>query len=135
MFFFGSCLEVAIDVLDHDNRGVDDDTEIDGADGQQVCVFAAQDENDDAEEQCERDVGTHDDGAAEVTEEEPLDQENQQTAEQEVVHDRAGGDGDERAAVIERDQFQAGGKTAVSVDLFDLRADARDNVIRVQCAV
>src|ERR1700674_3345304 len=96
--YFGPGLQIPINILDHNNGRIDDDAEIDGADGQQVCIFAAQDKDDDAEEQCERDIGAHDDGAAQVAEEQPLNQENKQTAEKEVVHDRAGGDGDERAA-------------------------------------
>ena len=65
-------LEVAIDILDQDDRGIDDDAEIDRADGKQVRILAAQHEDDDAEEQRERNVGADDDGAAEVAEEEPL---------------------------------------------------------------
>ena len=81
-FSSGPAWKIAIDVLDHDNGGVDDDAEIDRADRQQVGVFAAQDKDDDAEEQRERDIGADDDGAAQVAEEQPLNQENQQTAEQ-----------------------------------------------------
>src|SRR6516225_1542104 len=61
--------------------------------------------------------------------------ENQQTTEQEIVQDSVGGDGDERAAVVERDQFHAGRKTAVGVDLLDLRPDAFDDIIGVQRAI
>ena len=45
------CLEIPIDVLDQDHRGIDDDAEIDGADRQQIGVLAAQHQDDDAEEQ------------------------------------------------------------------------------------
>ena len=71
-------LEIAVDVLDQDHRGIDDDAEIDGADRQQVGVLAAQHQDDDAEEQRERDVGADDDGAAQVAEKDPLNEEDQQ---------------------------------------------------------
>src|SRR6185312_14380220 len=132
---FRRCLKVAIDILDQDDCGIDNDAEIDCADGQQICVFPAQDEDDDAEEQRERNVGADDDGAAQVAEEQPLHDENQQATEQKVVQDGAGGDGDERAAVVEWDQFHAGGKAAVGIDLVYFRPDAFDDVIGVQRAV
>ena len=64
-----------------------------------------QHQDDDAEEQRERDVDADDDGAAQVAEEYPLDQEHQEAAEDQVVHHRVGGDGDERGAVIERHEL------------------------------
>ena len=82
-------LEIPIDVLDQDHRGIDDDAEIDGADRQQVGVLAAQHQDDDAEEQRERNVDADDDGAAQIAEEDPLDEEDQQAAEDEVVQHRA----------------------------------------------
>ena len=50
---------------------------------------SAQHQNDDAEEQRERDVGADDDRAAQVAEKYPLNEENQQTAEHEIVQHRA----------------------------------------------
>ena len=47
-------LEIPVDILDQDHGGIDDDAEIDGADGQQIGVLAAQRQDDDAEEQRER---------------------------------------------------------------------------------
>ena len=88
-------LEIAVDVLDQDDRGIDDDAEIDGADREQVGVLAADDQNDDAEEQRERDIGADDDGAAQVAEEQPLNEEDQQAAEYQIVQHRCGGDVDE----------------------------------------
>ena len=83
----------------------------------------------------ERNIGADDDGAAQIAEEEPLNEENQQTAENEIVHDRAGGDGDQRRAVIERHQFHARRQAAVGVDLLDLRPHARHHVVGVQRAI
>src|SRR5437660_10040158 len=95
----GARLEIAVDVLDQNHRGIDNDAEIDGANRKQVGILVAHHQNDDAEEQCERDIGAHNDGAAQVAEEHPLNEENQQAAEQQIVQDRAGGDGNEGSAV------------------------------------
>ena len=44
-------LKIAEDVLDQDDRRIDDDAEVDRADRQEIGVLAAQDQDDDAEEQ------------------------------------------------------------------------------------
>src|ERR1700723_1431774 len=97
--------EIAIQILDYNHGGIDDNAEIDGPDRQQVCILAAQNEDDDAEEQSERNIGTDDDGAAKITEKQPLNGENQQNAENEVMQHRTGGNADEDGAVVERNQF------------------------------
>src|SRR5208282_2270317 len=74
--FFWPRLKISVDIFDQNNGGIDDDTEIDSADGQQIGVLAAQNQNDDAEKQRKRDVNTHDDGAAHVAQEYPLNHEN-----------------------------------------------------------
>ena len=125
-------LEIPIDVLDHDHRGIDDDAEIDGADRKQIGVLAAQHQDDDAEEQRERDVGADDDGAAQIAEKDPLNEENQHAAENQIMQHRAGGDVDQLSAIVERHQPDAGRQAAVAVDLGDLGADARDHVVSVQ---
>src|ERR1700677_3696104 len=121
--------EIAKHILDHNHSGIDDNAEIDGADRQQVCVLSAQDKNDDAEEQGERNVGAHNDGAAQVAEKQPLNGENQQNTENEVMQHGAGGDADEDGAVVERNQLDSRRKTSIRVDLLDLRPDACDNII------
>src|ERR1700733_3684473 len=103
--FLPSGGEIAIHILDHNHGGIDDDAEIDGADRQQVCILAAQNENDDAEEQRERDICADDDGAAQIAQKQPLNGENKQNAEDEVVQHGAGGDADEHGAVVERNQL------------------------------
>ena len=127
-----ACLKVAEDVLDQDDRRIDDDAEIDGADGQQIGVLAAQNQNDDAEEQRERDIDADDDGAAQVAEKDPLDEEDQQAAENEVVQHRMGGDRHQRRAVVKRNELHSRRQRAVAVDLLDFGLDARHHVVGVQ---
>jgi len=54
--FLRSRLEIAEHVFDEDHRRIDDDAEVDGSDRQKVRVLSHQNENDDGEEQCERDI-------------------------------------------------------------------------------
>src|SRR5262249_22657209 len=98
-------LQIPKHILDQDNRGIDDDSEVDRADREQIRVLALQYQDDDAEEQGERNVDTDDDGAAQVSQEHPLDQEDQQTAEDQVVQDGMSRDVDERGAVVERNDL------------------------------
>ena len=62
-------LEIAINVFDENDGGIDNDAKIDGTDRQQVGILTAHDQNHNAEEQRERNIGAHDDGAAQVAEE------------------------------------------------------------------
>ncbi len=127
-----SRLKIAEYVLDQDHRRIDDDSEIDGPDRQQIGILAAQHQDDDAEEQREGNVDADDDGAAQVAEEDPLDEEHQKTAEDEVVQDRVRRDRHERRAVVERNELHPRRQGPVAVDLLDLRLDARHDIIGVQ---
>ena len=64
-----------------------------------------------------------------------MNEKNQQAAEDEIVHHRAGGDADEVGAVIEWDQFYARRKTPIAVDLFNFGPHARYDIVGVQRAV
>ena len=93
--------EMTEDVLDHDHRGVDDQPEIDGADRQQIGRLAAQHHEADGEGQRERDGHGDDEGAAQIAEERPLQQEDQHHAGDHVVQHGMGRDVDQVAAVID----------------------------------
>ena len=60
--------------------------------GQKFASSPRKYQDDDAEEQRKRNIHADDDGTAQVAEENPLDQENQQTTENQVVQDRTRGD-------------------------------------------
>ncbi len=111
----GSCMrEMAEDVLHHDDGGIDDDAEIDGADRQQIGGFPAQHRDDDGEEQRHRNGRRDDQRAAQIAQEHPLDQEDQRDAEQHVVQHGVDRDGDEIAAVVERLDLHARRQGAVA---------------------
>ena len=114
------------DAFDHDHGGIDDQSEIDRADRQQVGRFPAQHQDADREEQRERDGGADDDRAAQIAEEQPLQQEDQRDAEHHVVQDRAGGDVDQVLAVVDALDAHAGRQDAGAVDALDLLLDPVD---------
>ena len=124
-------LQIAEDVLDQDHGRIDDDAEVDGADGEEVGVLALQHHQDDGEEQGEGNVHADDDGAAQVAEEDPLDQEHEQAAEDEVVQHRVRGDVHQRGAVVIGYELHARRQRAVAVQGGDGRLDARHDVVGV----
>src|SRR5271169_3328514 len=91
----GRGLKVPVDIFHHDHGRVDDDAEIDRTERQQVGVLALQHQNDDGEEQRERNVGADDDGAAQVAEKNPLNEEDQHTTEDQIVQNRMRGNADQ----------------------------------------
>src|SRR5579859_8206617 len=109
-------LKVPVDIFHHDHGGIDDDAEIDRAERQQVGVLALQDEDDDGEKQREWNVGADDDGAAQVAEKHPLDDENQQATENQVVQHRVRGDPDQRASIVIGNDLDARRQAAVAVE-------------------
>src|SRR3977135_2637319 len=112
--------EMAIDVFHHDHGGIDDDAEVDGAHRQQVGRFAAQHQDHHGEEQRERDGGRDDQRAAQVAQEQPLDQEDQDHTHHHVVQHGAGGDVDQRTAVVDAFDANTGRQDSGAVDLVDL---------------
>src|SRR5882672_10826015 len=128
---FGRRLEIPVNVFHHDDGGVDDDAEIDGAQRQQVGVFAPQHQYYDGKEKRERNVGADDDGASEIAEENPLDQEDQQATKPQIVQHGMRGHADQRAAIVVGHDLDAGGEAAVRIQPCDLGLDERDDVVGV----
>ena len=126
--FFGVSLKIPEDVLNQDHRGIDNNSEIDCADGKQVRAFSHDHQEDGGEEQGERNVQPDDDRAAEVAEEDPLDQKNQQTSEDQVVQNGMGGDGNQGRAVVERNNPDSPRQTAIVIQRVDRLLDLGNHV-------
>src|SRR3984885_23974 len=124
-------LKIPVDIFHHDHGGIDNDAEVDRTERQQVGVLALQHQNDDGEKQRERNVGADDDGAAQIAEKNPLNDENQETTENQVVQHRVRRDPDQRASVVVGNDLDARRQAAVAVELCNLGLDARDDVVRV----
>src|SRR5580698_10867670 len=88
-------LKVAIDILHHDDSGVDDDTEVNRTERQQVGVLTLQHQDDDEKEQGERNIRANDDRASQVTQKYQLNDKDQETAEDQIMQHRMGGDPDQ----------------------------------------
>jgi hypothetical protein len=128
-------LKITEYVFHQDHGGIDNDAEIDGADGQQISILSDQDQDDDAEEQRKGDIDPNDDGAAKVAKKHPLNQEDEQAAENEIVQDRVCGHVHKRGAVIEGDELHPWRQRSVGVDSRHRGLDARHNVVGMQCSV
>ena len=121
-------LKIPEDVLDQDDGRIHDDAEIHRAHGQQVGAFAQHHQQNGGEEQRERDVQSHDDRAAKIAQENPLDQEDQQTSENQVVQNRVRGEGDQRRAVVKRNDLDSRRQTPVVIQPVDRLLDLRNHV-------
>src|SRR5712691_5201574 len=87
--------------LDHDDGRIDDQPEVDCADGQEVGRLASQHHDSDGEEQRERYRRRDDEGAPQIAQKHPLQHEDQQDSEHHVVQDRVRRDVDEILPVVD----------------------------------
>src|SRR5208282_5668515 len=85
----------------------------------------------DGEEQSEGNIGGDDDGAAQVAEEHPLDEEHQKTTEHQIVHHGMGRHADQFAAIVIGHDLDAGRQGAVGIDLGDFLLDLGQDVVGV----
>src|SRR5712671_5263140 len=93
---------MAKDILQHDHGGIDDDAKINRSNRQQIGGFPSHHRDDDGQEQRNRNGRRNDDGAAQIAQEQPLDEKDQRNAEQHVVQHGIHRDRHQVAAVIER---------------------------------
>src|ERR1019366_8647553 len=93
-----------------------------------------QHQQDNREEQRKRDVDADDDGAAQITQEYPLDDEHQHAAEDQILQHRMRRDIDEAGAVVIGHHLDARRQRAVMVQIGDHCADAWNDVVGVVSA-
>ncbi len=114
------------DVLDHDDRGVDDQTEVDRTDRQQIRGLATQSHQSDRKRQCERNSASDDQSAAQVAEEGPLQQEDQHNPRQHVVQHRTRSDVNQIGAIVDALDSHSDRQDTGAVDGIDLRLHTID---------
>src|SRR6266851_4562747 len=122
----GGLRQPAEDRFHQDHGGVNDQPEIDRADREQIGGFPAQYQNDNGEKQRERDGGADDQRAAQVAQENPLNQHDQKNAEHHVVQHGRGGDVDQILAVVDALDPDARRQDAGVVDRVDELLDAQN---------
>src|ERR1700686_4174916 len=122
--------ELAVDIFDHDDGAVDDDAEVDGADGEQVGGLAGGVEKDEGEEESERNGERSNYSGTDADEKKDKNDKNKRHAAQKIPFDGVGGDAYEIAAIIKWADFDIGGeKIAVQLDSFLL--DALEDILRL----
>src|SRR5258705_7396202 len=114
------------DRFHHDHGGDHDQSEIDRADRQEIGGFPAQHQDDDGEEQRERYRRPDDQRAAQIAEEYPLQQYDQENADHHVVQHGRGRDVDQVLAVVDALDVHARRQDAGTVDIGDELLDAGD---------
>ena len=112
--------QVPVDVLDHDDGRIDDDSEIDRAQRDEVRGRPGGDHPAEGREQGERDVHCRQRGRAGLTEEHPEHQRDQRHADEQVLDHRARGQVHQLLAVVVRLDGHAGREQVVLADLLDL---------------
>ena len=129
-FVFGAVAEseLAVDVFHHHDGAVNDDAEIDCADGKEIRGFARQVEEDEREEESERNSQRGDNGGAEAHQEENQNNEDENHAAKKISFDGVSGDADEIAAVIVGADFYVRRQERF-VDLVGFFLDAFEDVL------
>ena len=125
--------ELAVDVFDHDDGAVNDDAEVDGADGEEIGGFAGRVQKDEGEEKSERNGERGDDGGAEADQEKDQDDQDEDHAAQEIPFDGVRGDANEVAAVVVGTNFHVGREKRL-VDLLGFFLDAFEDILRLLAA-
>ncbi len=117
--------QVAVDVLDHHDRGIDDDAEIDRPDRQQVRRLAAQEKHREGEQECQGDVDGDDDRGLDIVHEHEQDRDDERDAQAQVLGHGLGGEVEQVGAVVVGLDFRPGQQPAGCgvVDLRDLGLD------------
>src|ERR1700719_4849021 len=100
--------ELAENVFDHYKRAIDDDPEIDGADGEQIRSDIMRVQKNKGEEQRQRNRHRHNEGCAETDEEENQHDQDEHHAAKQVCFYSVGGEPHEVAAVVKRTHLDIG---------------------------
>src|SRR6202011_891324 len=105
--------ELAENVFCHYKRAIDDDPEIDGADGEQIRSDIMRVQKNKGEEQRQRNRHRHNEGCAETDEEENQHDQDEHHAAKQVCFYSVGGEPHEVAAVVKRAHLDIGGQDAL----------------------
>ncbi len=126
--------QVAVDVLDHHDGGIDDDAEVDRPDRQQVRRLAAEVEHREGEQECQGDVDGDDDRGLDVVHEHEQDRDDERDAEAQVLGHGLGGEVEQFGAVVVGLDLRPGQQPAGCgvVDLRDLGLDVGQGGHRIR---
>src|SRR5579859_1805466 len=105
--------QLSINVLDHDDRAVDDDSEIDCADGKKVGCFACLVQEDESKQERQRNSEGGDDCSPNADQEKDEDDEDKDHAANEVPFDGIRGDAHKITAVVVGTDLYVGRKNVL----------------------
>src|SRR5258708_12010707 len=122
--------ELAINVLDHDDGAVNDDAEVDGADGEEVGGFAGGVQENKGKKQCQRNGEGGDHGGADAHKEKDENEKDENHTANEVPFHGLGGDADQVAAVVQGANLNVRGED-VAIEIRSLFLNALKNSLRL----
>ena len=125
--------QLAEDVLHHHQRAVDENSEVDGADGKQVGRDSSRMQKDEREQQRQRNGERDDDRGANAHQKRHQHDKDQSHAQQHVVLDRVDGQLHQIAAVVVGTHLYVR-RQDVFVQLLGLRFDALQHILRLLAA-
>src|ERR1700733_507448 len=125
--------QFAVNVFNHDQRAVDDDSEVDCADGEQICNHTVGVQKNEGEKQRERNRQRYDHCGTKAYQEKNQHDQDQSHAQQQIVFDRADGEAYQVAAVVERSNFYIRRKNML-VQFFGFFFHAFQDVLRLVAA-
>ena len=115
--------DVPVNGLHDDHRAIDNDSEIHGPDGKQVCRLSLYIKDRDCVEQGQRDDQGDDGGTRQVTKEDEEHSDDQADADEQVVEHVVRRDVDEVCALIEDGELHPPGQNLLVLDLCHLFGD------------
>jgi len=126
-------LKIPKNILNQDHRRIDDDPEVDRAERQKICILTPDHEQDDGEKQRKWNIRADNDGAAQITQEKPLDEEHEEAAENKIMQDGMRGDGYQRAAVIKGNDLDSRRQRPIRIYFVDFGLDKGKDRVRMLC--
>src|SRR5208283_6053294 len=94
--------KLTVDIFDHDYRAINNDSEIDCANGKQVGGAIVRMQHNEGEQERKRNRERHDDGGAKTDQEKDQDDQHQHHAAEQVVFHRVRGELYQLAAIVIR---------------------------------
>ncbi len=125
--------KLAVDVLHHDHGAVDDDAEVDSADGEQIGRAVVGVQHDEREEQRQRNGERDDDRRAEADQEEDQDDQHQHHAAQKIGLDGVGSELHQLATIVIGMDLDVGRQDG-AIEFVGLGLDRLEHVLRLLAA-
>ena len=125
--------QFAVDVLDHHHGAVDDDAEIDGANGKQIGGNVVGVQHDEGKQQRQRNGERDNDGGAEADQKEDQHDQHQHHAAKQIGFNRVRGQVHQFAAIVKGNDLDVWRQDA-AIQFFGLGLDSLQDILRLPAA-